>query len=70
MPRRNRNARYRDDTESLAATITRPETTYSVSDAKYPCAGCRRRGHWDGEYCPLCKGHIILATRQHVLTGR
>jgi uncharacterized protein YjbI with pentapeptide repeats len=56
--------------DSTTPTPTRLAAICTVSDAKYPCAGCRRRGHWDGEYCPLCKGSIILSARKATLAKR
>ncbi len=71
MPRRNRNARLLPDPEELAAGTGIVIITCALpgDDAKYPCTGCRRRGFWEGDYCPACKGRIVLDARYHV-TGR
>ena len=58
------------DVERLAASIADLTTDLAVSDGKYPCAGCRKRGHWNGAYCPACKGRIVLDARHHTLTRR
>jgi hypothetical protein len=66
MPRRNHNAaRAVLNTDQLAAAAGDLAVTLAVSDGKFPCAGCRRRGHWNGDYCPLCKGALILSARIH-----
>lgn len=71
MPRRNHNAtRPVFDTDQLVAGIEDLAATLTISDGKYPCAGCRRRGHWNGDYCEPCKGRIILDARDHTLTRR
>jgi hypothetical protein len=71
MPRRNHNAaRTAPDTDRLAAAIAVLAPGLAVSDGKFPCAGCRRPGHWNGDYCPLCKGGLILAARARTLTRR
>jgi hypothetical protein len=71
MPRRNHNAaRPVPDADQLAAAIDGLTVTLTVSDGKFPCAGCRRRGHWNGDYCPVCKGGLILAARARTLTRR
>ena len=71
MPRRNRNGRYQpDDADRLVASTALMPAECAISDAKYPCAGCRRRGHWAGEYCPLCKGKIMLSGHKNSLTRR
>lgn len=71
MPRRNRNGRFRaTDADQLAASIEQPAPAGAVADGKYPCAGCRRLGHWDGEYCALCKGAIVLSARRTTLIRR
>ncbi len=44
MPRRHRNARAVPDGDQLAAAIGVQVATRAVTDGKYPCAGCRRRG--------------------------
>ena len=71
MPRRNHNAgRAAPDADRLTADIENLATTLTVADGKYPCAGCRKRGHWNGDYCPLCKGALILSARTRTLTRR
>lgn len=35
----------------------------ALTDGKFPCAGCRRRGHWNGDHCPACKVRIVLDAR-------
>ncbi len=69
MPRRNHNARTVLDGDQLAAAHDLA-ATLTISDAKYPCTGCRKRGHWNGGYCPLCKGRIVLAARRRTISGR
>ena len=32
-------------------------------------AGCRKRSHWNGRYCPLCVGRIVISARR-VALGR
>ena len=68
MPRRNHNARPILDGDQLAASYD-VAVMLTVSDGKYPCTGCRKRGHWNGGYCPLCKGRIVLAARR-TISGR
>jgi hypothetical protein len=71
MPRRNHKGRCQPDPDQLAAgihTLTRT-LALAVADAKYPCAGCNRRGFWNGEFCPACTGRIILSAR-NCLTGK
>ena len=70
MPRRHRNARTVPDGDQLAAAIGVQATSLAVSNGKFPCAGCRKRGHWNGGYCPLCKGRIVLAARRRTISGR
>ena len=71
MPRRNHNAaRTVPDADQLAAAISDLAAILAVSDGKFPCAGCRRRGHWNGAYCEPCKGRLILDARHHTLTRR
>jgi hypothetical protein len=71
MPRRNHKAtRAAFDADQLAASIADLATILSISDGKFPCAGCRRRGHWNGAYCEPCKGRLILDARTHILTRR
>jgi hypothetical protein len=71
MPRRNHNAgRAPVDADRLSADIENLTIILTVSDGKYPCAGCRKRGHWNGAYCPLCKGGLILSARTRTLTRR
>jgi hypothetical protein len=67
MPRRNRNARPVPDGDQLAATIHAQGDTLTMADGKYPCAGCRKRGHWNGQYCTMCVGRIALSARRAVL---
>ncbi len=70
MPRRNRNARPLPDPDELAAGTGLLITSYALpDDAKYPCTGCRRPGYWEGDYCPACKGRIVLDARTRI-TGR
>jgi hypothetical protein len=71
MPRRNHKGRCVPDPDQLAAGLHALTLTLAlaVADAKYPCAGCNRRGFWTGEFCPACTGRIILSARDH-LTGR
>jgi hypothetical protein len=70
MPRRNHKAsRAAPDADQLAAGIDLA-AILTISDGKFPCTGCRRRGHWNGDYCPACKGRIILDARDHTLTRR
>ena len=69
MPRRNHNARTVLDADQLAASYD-VAVTLTVSDGKYPCTGCRKRGHWNGGYCPPCKGRIVLAARRRTISGR
>jgi hypothetical protein len=64
MPRRNHKGRCQPDPDQLAAGIN-AVTVVAVADAKYPCAGCNRRGYWTGEFCPACIGRIILSARTH-----
>jgi hypothetical protein len=70
MPRRHRNARTVPDGDQLAAAIGVQGDVLTMADGKYPCAGCRKRGHWNGGYCPLCKGRIVLAARRRATSGR
>ena len=71
MPRRNHNAaRTAFSTDQLAAAISDLAAILAVSDGKFPCAGCRRRGHWNGAHCEPCKGRLILDARHHTLTRR
>ena len=70
MPRRNRKARAILDGDQLAAAVHVQAATVTVADGKYPCAGCRKRGHWNGAYCEPCKGRLILDARHHTLTRR
>jgi DNA-directed RNA polymerase subunit RPC12/RpoP len=65
MPRRNRKARCLPDADLLAVAIGTLILVPAAASAKYPCAGCGRRGFWDGEYCPACKGRIIRDARHH-----
>jgi hypothetical protein len=67
MPRRNHKARCLPDHDQLAASIQVFTLAMAVTtaDAKYPCAGCNRRGFWNGELCPACTGQIILSARTH-----
>ena len=67
MPRRNRNGRAVLDGDQLAAAVHVQAATVTVSDGKYPCAGCRRRGHWNGRYCATCTGRIVLSARRTAL---
>ena len=67
MPRRNRKARTVPGGDQLAATVHVHLATVTVSDGKYPCAGCRRRGHWNGRYCTLCTGRIVTSARRAVI---
>ena len=70
MPRRNHhNTRPAPDTDRLAATLTRLAAALAVSDGKFACSGCRRRGHWNGDHCPACTGRIILNSPAYA-TGR
>ena len=69
MPRRHRNARPVLDGDQLAAAHT-VAAILTIADAKYPCTGCRKRGHWNGGYCPPCKGRIVLAARRRVTSWR
>ena len=69
MPRRHRNARTLPDGDQLAAAIGVQATSLAVSNGKFPCAGCRKRGHWNGRYCPLCVGRIVISARR-VALGR
>jgi hypothetical protein len=66
MPRRNHNARELPDTEQLAAALGQA-ASLTVADGKYPCAGCRKRGHWNSRYCTLCLGALVLSARRTVL---
>lgn len=70
MPRRNRKGRCLPDADELAAAVAIPITAVTVASAKYPCATCRRRGYWNGEYCPACKGRIIRDVRHHATCRR
>jgi hypothetical protein len=71
MPRRNHNAaRAVFDTDRLAAAVGDLAVSLAVSDGKFPCAGCCKRGHWNGHYCPVCKGWLILSARARTLTRR
>ena len=68
MPRRHRNARTQPDPDRLAAALTVPAPgLLAVCDGKFACAGCRKRGHWNGRYCPPCVGAIMLSARRAVL---
>lgn len=69
MPRRHRNARTVIDGDQLAATIGVQGGTLTMADGKYPCAGCRKRGHWNGRYCPPCVGRIVISARR-TISGR
>ncbi len=69
MPRRHRNARTLPDGDQLAAAIGVQATSLAVSNGKFPCAGCRKRGHWNGRYCPPCVGRIVISARR-VALGR
>lgn len=69
MPRRNHNARPGIDRDQLTAALGQA-TRLTVSDHKYPCAGCRKRGHWNGRYCTLCLGRIAMSARRTVLAVR
>jgi hypothetical protein len=64
MPRRNRNARTILDGDQLAAAVHTPSPALTVADGKYPCAGCRKRGYWNGLYCPPCVGRIVISARR------
>ena len=64
MPRRHRNARTVIDGDQLAAAIGVQGDTLTMADGKYPCAGCRKRGHWNGRYCPPCVGRIVITARR------
>jgi hypothetical protein len=66
MPRRNRNARPVPDEDQLTAALGQA-ATLTIADGKYPCAGCRKRGHWNGRYCTLCLGALVLSARRTVL---
>ena len=69
MPRRNHNAgRPAPDTDRLTTGLDHLAAILTVADGKYPCAGCRKRGHWNGDYCPLCKGALILSARTRTRT--
>ncbi len=67
MPRRHRNARPVPDGDQLAAAIGVQGDTLTMADGKYPCAGCRKRGHWNGRYCPPCVGRIVISARRAAL---
>jgi hypothetical protein len=68
MPRRNHNAaRAALNTDQLAAAVDDLAVSLAVSDGKFPCAGCRKRGHWNGAYCEPCKGRLILDARTHAI---
>ncbi len=67
MPRRNRNGRAVPDGDQLAAAIGVQAPSLAISNGKYPCAGCRKRGHWNGRYCPPCVGRIAMSARRTVL---
>jgi hypothetical protein len=66
MPRRNHNARLPIDTEQLAAALGQA-TSLTVATGKYPCAGCRKRGHWNSRYCTTCLGALVLSARRTLL---
>ena len=71
MPRRNRNAsRAAPDADQLAAAIHDLAATWPSRDGKFPCAGCRKRGHWNGTYCEPCMGRLIVDARHRTLTRR
>ena len=67
MPRRNRRARTVPDGDPLAAAVHVQAVALTVADGKYPCAGCRRRGHWNGPYCTTCTGRIVIFARRAVI---
>jgi len=67
MPRRNRKGRAVPDGDQLAAAIGVQAPSLAVSNGKFPCTGCRRRGHWNGGYCPLCVGRIVISAHRAVL---
>ena len=67
MPRRNRRARTLVNGDQLAAAIHVQDGTLTAADGKYPCAGCRRRGHWNGRYCTMCTGRIVTSARRAVI---
>jgi hypothetical protein len=67
MPRRNRKGRAVLDGDQLAAAVHVQTVTITMADGKYPCAGCRKRGHWNGLYCPPCVGRIAISARRAVL---
>ena len=67
MPRRNRKGRPIPNGDQLAAAVDVQVAIVTVSDGKYPCAGCRKRGHWNGQYCTPCTGRIVISARRAVL---
>jgi hypothetical protein len=68
MPRRNRNAaRVSADADQLTAALAVPATGLVICDGKFPCVGCRKRGHWNGRYCTICLGALVLSARRTVL---
>jgi hypothetical protein len=71
MPRRNHNAgRPAPDVDRLTTGLDHLAAILTVADGTYPCAGYRKRGHWNGDYCPLCKGALILSARTRTLIRR
>jgi hypothetical protein len=66
MPRRNHNARPGIDTDQLTAVLGQA-TSLTIADGKYPCAGCRKRGHWNSRHCTACLGALVLSTRRTLL---
>jgi hypothetical protein len=68
MPRRNRNAHaITISRDMLADQITR--LTRELT-APVMCAGCQANPATEGDYCALCKGLIIYATRRTALGRR
>ncbi len=68
MPRRNRNAaRVSADADQLTAALGVQTSGLAVSDGKFACAGCRKRGHWNGRYCTICLGRLVLSARRAVV---
>ena len=68
MPRRNRNAAHVSlDADQLTAALGVSPYGLTIVGGKVPCAGCRKRGHWNGRYCTSCLGALVLAARPIVL---
>jgi hypothetical protein len=72
MPRRNRNANTAPiDADELAAGARGlAAQLIAVTDYQPLCAGCRTNPATDGDYCLLCKGHIVSSARKTTVIRR